>query len=39
MSFSGFKGALLSFQSDFETTAKFKVGGRGSFSCVVREVE
>lgn len=35
-SFNEFKGTLLSFQSDFETTAKFKVAGRGNFSCVVR---
>lgn len=37
MSFSEVKGALLSFQSDFETTAKFKVGGRGGLTCAVPE--
>lgn len=37
MSFGEFNGAFLAFQSDFETTAKFKVGVRGSFSPVVGE--
>lgn len=31
MSFSEFKATLLSFQSDFETTAKFKVGAHWEF--------
>lgn len=35
MSFGEFNGTFLAFQSDFETTAKFKVGVRGSLSPAV----